>query len=164
MKYNDYIILTDEDYNNMKSKYNVLDELDKEKLLDIYNSLTKEYVEIASNNKGALDDFLSLTKKHINLVYDMLSSCGVTPNRLDTSKSASSSAPPKYYNPLSRLFLLNRPPRPPRPMPPPFFPYPNELDLIDLIFMYLMMRPHCRFNGGLCSIAHDRVEYLKKMQ
>ena len=94
----------------------------------------------------------------------MLSSCGVTPNRLDTSKSASSSAPPKYYNPLSRLFLLNRPPRPPRPMPPPFFPYPNELDLIDLIFMYLMMRPHCRFNGGLCSIAHDRVEYLKKMQ
>ena len=44
MKYNDYIILTDEDYNNMKSKYNVLDELDKEKLLDIYNSLTKEYV------------------------------------------------------------------------------------------------------------------------
>ena len=30
MKYNDYIILTDEDYNNMKTKYHLLDDIDKD--------------------------------------------------------------------------------------------------------------------------------------
>ena len=161
MKYNDYIILTDEDYNNMKNKYNLLDELDKEKLLEIYNALTREYVVIEKASNAAFADYLSLTKKHIQSIKAMLSSSGVDVPKLESSAVEPKPTKPKYYNPLARMFMLNRPPR---PMPPPFYPYPNELDLIDLIFMYLMLRPHCRFNYELCSIAHDRVGYLKKMK
>ena len=159
MKYNDYIILTDEDYNNMKNKYNLLDELDKEKLLEIYNALTREYVVIEKASNAAFADYLALTKKHIQSIKAMLSSCGVEAPSIDSATCDSQPQKPRYYNPLARMFMLNRPPR---PMPPPPYPHPNELEFLELVFMYLMLRPHCRFNYELCSIAHDRVGYLKK--
>ena len=162
MKYNDYIILTDEDYNNMKSKYNILDELDKEKLLDIYNSLTREYVVIESSGIDKYNELLHLTKKHIDIVRDILNNSGVETasieEKMETVKSASTKTN-RYYNPLSRLFMLNRRPMPPRP---PFNPNRNELDIIDLMLLYLLLRPHGRHNNTICNMAHERIGLLSK--
>ena len=157
MKYNDYIILTDEDYNNIKSRYNILDEIDKEKLQEIYNALSREYVLISESEDSRYKDILDLTRSHMGEIRDILSSSGV---EVETVQSESvQEKRPRYYNPLSRLFMLNRP-RPPRP---PFNPNRNELDIIDLLLLYMILRPHGRHSSTICRMAHERIGVLSRL-
>ena len=97
----------------------------------------------------------------------MLEASGVATKDI-TSESTIDIVEPKnrYYNPLSRLFMLNRPrpnPRPPKPPRPPFNPGRNELDIIDLLLLYMLLRPHGRYSSSLCRIAHERIDVLSKL-
>lgn len=162
MKYNDYIILTDEDYNNMKSKFNHLDEFDKEKLLDIYNKMLDEYRELESIADDRYIGILELSKKHIDLLKTMLTDSGVEVESVssETLNKPSPETKSPYHNPLRRLFMLGRPmPPPPRP---PYNPGRKGIDIIDLLLLYLITRPHSRFASNICNMAHERLEALSK--
>ena len=161
MKYNDYIILTDEDYNNMKSKYHHLDDIDRDKLLDIYDQLVLEYRELESSADTRLGSMLSMSKSQIATMEDMFQDAGIDySGRGVESASVESEHKSPYYSPLKRLFMLGRPMPPPRP---PHRPYRRGLDIVDLMLMYMLLRPHSRFMPSICSMAHDRVECLKSV-
>ena len=120
-----------------------------------------EYRELESSSDSRLASMLAMSKSHITSMEDMFQDAGIDySGRSVESASVETQHKSPYYSPLKRLFMLGRPMPPPRPHYPP---YRRGLDIVDLMLMYILLRPHSRFMPSICSMAHDRVECLKSV-